>query len=104
MNALLCRCFAKLCLNVFFRESPGLCSQHVGNLLLRHANLVTDRHQTAGQMQIVVSHQAISELEVVYLVKDKRSFFGVGGLGGNKVHWMFAPMSPAVQICEHELH
>ena len=99
-SVVLCRsCFSvEFPFNLLFREFLGLLPQHVGQLFLTHANLLSNWHDAVCEVIVVFSQQAIGYHEVVYVLKDKGVARRIGCFGGKKGTWMVAPVPERVKV------
>lgn len=90
--------FVVLLLDLFFRESPCLRPQHIGNLLLRHADLVSNGNYTVCQIEIVFPQNAISYHDVVDVLEDKSPSIDVFLLSLEEGAWMVFPMAQRIEM------
>ena len=88
----------KFLLDFLFRKPSRLGSQHVGQLLLRHANLISNWHHTVSQVQIVLGQNSICHHQVVDIPKDEGSPVGVFLLCLEESSWVILPVTQRVQV------
>ena len=88
----------ELRLNLLLRKPPRLSPQHIGELLLRHSDLIAHGHEAVGEVQVVLLHQFESHHQVVDVVEDEGAAVAVGGFGLEEVHGLVAPVAARVEV------
>ena len=66
--------------------------------MLHRPLLLADRHETASQMIVVLSHQPVRDLEVVDVAEDEGAAAGVFGFAFEEGDGLIAPVAEGVEV------
>jgi hypothetical protein len=84
--------------NLLLAELPGLAPQHLDTLFVCELHLVTHRHQTAGDVIVILPQQVDGKHHVVDVVEHEGMLIGVLLLLRQERHRMVAPMTKRVEV------
>ena len=89
---------APLLRNLLLTKLARLPSQHICPFLNRQLHLLAHRHQTSGQMHVVLGKQGEGDHKVVNVVEDERVLVGVLLLLGEERDRVLTPVAEGVQV------
>jgi len=84
--------------NLLLSKLPCLALQHLDLLVKRKLHLVAHRHETLGNVLVVLSQQIDCKEEVVDVVKDNCLFVRVLLLLRQEGNWVLAPVAERVKV------
>lgn len=88
----------KLGPNILLREPPRLRLQHRHSLLVTHTDLRANRHQTPGQVVVILPHEPDGDHDVVDVVEDEGAAVLVLLLGLHEGERVVAPVAARVEV------